>query len=164
MVRLDGITDSTDMSLSKLLMAQRLNHLPAMRETWFNPWVGTIPWRREWENALRCKFQDTESSRAQRSFLLLLFPLSNWRIATWLTQLLFPAWCYEYCEENRGLRWLSVCWVLGTKRFTCTNSLNPGKSLVRSGSQSLKYTLQVWIACLTLYIAPLRGEMLRPER
>ena len=43
MVRLDGITDLTDMSLSKLLMAQRLNHLPAMRETWFNPWVGKIP-------------------------------------------------------------------------------------------------------------------------
>ena len=49
MVRLDGITDSTDMSLSKLLMAQRLNHLPAMRETWFNPWVGKIPWRRKWQ-------------------------------------------------------------------------------------------------------------------
>ena len=23
--------------------------LPAMQETWFNPWVGNIPWRREWQ-------------------------------------------------------------------------------------------------------------------
>ena len=23
--------------------------LPGMRETWFDPWVGKIPWRRKWE-------------------------------------------------------------------------------------------------------------------
>ena len=23
--------------------------LPIMRETWFNPWVGKIPWRRVWQ-------------------------------------------------------------------------------------------------------------------
>ena len=25
-----------------------VKNLPAMQEIWFNPWVGKIPWRREW--------------------------------------------------------------------------------------------------------------------
>ena len=29
-----------------------VKHLPAMRETGFNPWVGKIPWRRKWQPAL----------------------------------------------------------------------------------------------------------------
>ena len=29
------------------LVAQLVKNLPAMRETWFDPWVGKIPWRRE---------------------------------------------------------------------------------------------------------------------
>ena len=29
-------------------MAQKVNNLPAMQETWFDPWVGKIPWKREW--------------------------------------------------------------------------------------------------------------------
>ena len=29
------------------LAAQLVKNLPAMRETWFDPWVGKIPWRRE---------------------------------------------------------------------------------------------------------------------
>ena len=31
--------------------AQRLKHLPTMRETGFDPWVGKIPWRRKWQPA-----------------------------------------------------------------------------------------------------------------
>ena len=30
------------------LVAQIVKNLPAMRETRFDPWVGKIPWRREW--------------------------------------------------------------------------------------------------------------------
>ena len=30
-------------------MAQIVKNLPAMQETGFNPWVGKIPWRREWQ-------------------------------------------------------------------------------------------------------------------
>ena len=30
-------------------MAQMVKNLCAMRETRFNPWVGKIPWRREWQ-------------------------------------------------------------------------------------------------------------------
>ena len=30
-------------------MAQTVKNLPAMQETWFNPWVGKIPWKREWQ-------------------------------------------------------------------------------------------------------------------
>ena len=26
-----------------------IKNLPAMRETWFHPWVGKVPWRREWQ-------------------------------------------------------------------------------------------------------------------
>ena len=28
-------------------MAQLAKNLPSMQETWFDPWVGKIPWRRE---------------------------------------------------------------------------------------------------------------------
>ena len=31
------------------LVAQTVKSLPAMRETRFDPWVGKIPWRREWQ-------------------------------------------------------------------------------------------------------------------
>ena len=31
------------------LGAQLVKHLPAVQETWFNPWVGKTPWRREWQ-------------------------------------------------------------------------------------------------------------------
>ena len=31
------------------LMAQMVKHLSAVQETKFNPWVGTIPWRRKWQ-------------------------------------------------------------------------------------------------------------------
>jgi len=30
-------------------MAQIVKRLPAMRETWFNPWIRKIPWRRKWQ-------------------------------------------------------------------------------------------------------------------
>ena len=29
------------------LVAQLVKNPPAMRETWVNPWLGKIPWRRE---------------------------------------------------------------------------------------------------------------------
>jgi len=29
------------------LVAHMVKNLPAMQETWFDPWVGKIPWRRE---------------------------------------------------------------------------------------------------------------------
>ena len=31
------------------LVARTIKNLPAMQETWFHPWVGKIPWRREWQ-------------------------------------------------------------------------------------------------------------------
>ena len=31
------------------LVAQMVKNLPAMRRPRFNPWVGKIPWRREWQ-------------------------------------------------------------------------------------------------------------------
>ena len=33
----------------KHLVAQRVKHLPAMQETWFQSLVGKIPWRRKWQ-------------------------------------------------------------------------------------------------------------------
>ena len=30
------------------MVAQRIKNLPAMRRPRFDPWVGKIPWRREW--------------------------------------------------------------------------------------------------------------------
>ena len=32
------------------LVAQTVKNLSAMRETWFDPWVQKIPWRREWQS------------------------------------------------------------------------------------------------------------------
>ena len=34
------------------LVAQMVKNLPAVWETWFDPWVGKIPWRRAWQPAL----------------------------------------------------------------------------------------------------------------
>jgi len=31
------------------LISQTVKNLPAMWETWVAPWVGKIPWRREWQ-------------------------------------------------------------------------------------------------------------------
>ena len=31
------------------LVAQMVKHLSAMQETWFDPWVGKVPWRRKWQ-------------------------------------------------------------------------------------------------------------------
>ena len=36
------------LSLLVSLVAEMVKHLPAMQETGFDPWVGKIPWRREW--------------------------------------------------------------------------------------------------------------------
>ena len=30
------------------MVAQRIKNLPTMRRPRFDPWVGKIPWRREW--------------------------------------------------------------------------------------------------------------------
>ena len=30
-------------------VAQMVKNLPAMQETWFNPWVRKVPWRRRWQ-------------------------------------------------------------------------------------------------------------------
>ena len=34
------------------LVAQTVKNPPVTRETQFNPWVGKIPWRREWLHTL----------------------------------------------------------------------------------------------------------------
>ena len=40
---------ATDLKLSTTtLVAQMVKNLPAMQETWFDPWVGKISWGREW--------------------------------------------------------------------------------------------------------------------
>ena len=38
------------LSLWASLMAQMVKNMPAMWETRFDPWVGKIPWRREWQS------------------------------------------------------------------------------------------------------------------
>jgi len=30
-------------------VAQVVKNPPAMQETWFDPWLGKIPWRRAWQ-------------------------------------------------------------------------------------------------------------------
>ena len=35
--------------LEASLVTQKVKNLPAVWETGFNPWVGKIPWRREWQ-------------------------------------------------------------------------------------------------------------------
>ena len=31
------------------LLAQMVENLPAIWETWFNPWVGKVSWRSKWK-------------------------------------------------------------------------------------------------------------------
>ena len=44
------------------LVAQMVKNLPAMQETWFDPWVGKIPWRREWL-PLQCFYLENSMDR-----------------------------------------------------------------------------------------------------
>ena len=32
-------------------MAQMVENLPVMQETWFDPWVRKMPWRRKWQHS-----------------------------------------------------------------------------------------------------------------
>ena len=34
------------------LVAQLVKKLPAVQDTWFNPWVRKMPWRRKWQPTL----------------------------------------------------------------------------------------------------------------
>ena len=43
----DGIDYPLQYSWTSLV-ARMVKNLPTMQETWFDPWVGKIPWRREW--------------------------------------------------------------------------------------------------------------------
>ena len=36
--------------LASSLLAQMVKNLPVIRRPGFNPWVGKIPWRREWQS------------------------------------------------------------------------------------------------------------------
>ena len=40
------------LSRAASLIAQLVKNPPAMQEIPFNPWVGKIPWRREWQPTL----------------------------------------------------------------------------------------------------------------
>ena len=31
------------------LVAQLVKNMPAVQETWINPWIGKIPWGRKWQ-------------------------------------------------------------------------------------------------------------------
>ena len=42
------------------MVAQMVKNLPAMRDTMFDPWVGKIPWRREWQSILNWRISWTE--------------------------------------------------------------------------------------------------------
>ena len=41
------------------LVAKMGKNPPAMEETWFDPWVGKSPWRREWQP---CQYSGMENS------------------------------------------------------------------------------------------------------
>ena len=45
----EGIGYPLHYSWASLMVAQMVKNLPAMQETGFDPWVGKIPWRREWQ-------------------------------------------------------------------------------------------------------------------
>ena len=67
-------------------MAQRLKHLPPMRETRFDPWVGKIPWRRKWQSTPALL---PGKPHGQRSIMTL-----QWTVSCHL--LLFSFWCSSY--------------------------------------------------------------------
>ena len=73
---------ASDLKLSTTtLVAQMVKILPAMQETWFDPWVGKIPWGREW---LPTPISLPGECHGQRS----LAGYSPWgckRVGTWLS-------------------------------------------------------------------------------
>ena len=48
------------------LVAQTVKNLPAMWETWVQPWVGTIPWRKVWQPL---QYSCLENPHGQRSLV-----------------------------------------------------------------------------------------------
>ena len=72
------------------LVAQLVKNTPAMRETWFDPWVGKIPWGRErlthsstlaWRIPWTVQSRVTESDTTELTFTSLCVNYSNslWR-------------------------------------------------------------------------------------
>ena len=87
------------------LVAQMVKNLPAMQETRFDPWVGKIPWRREWlptqysflENPLRTlvvyslqgrKVSDT-TEQLTHTVNILSVTVFNLIISTWFFDFIF---------------------------------------------------------------------------
>ena len=50
-------------------MAQMVKNLPAMHDTWFNPWVGKIPWKREWLPTSLINYKKLMLSKALSHFI-----------------------------------------------------------------------------------------------
>ena len=51
------------------LVAQTVKNPPAVQETWFDPWVGKIPWRRAWQPTPIFQYSCLENPHGQRSLM-----------------------------------------------------------------------------------------------
>ena len=128
------------------MVAQRLKQLHAMRETWFDPWVMKIHWRRKWQPTP--VFLPGES-HGQRS----LVGYSPWsRKESDTTERLHFHFCYIVLGKKTFSPTLKSCLTLGDPMasLTITNS----RSLLKLISIDLVVTSNHLILCHPLLLMP----------
>ena len=75
------------------LVAQTVKRLPAMWETWFNPWVGKIPWRRKWQPT---PVLLPGKSHGQRTYLIMSWIFIYFNIEKYSIVWMYPPFIYPF--------------------------------------------------------------------
>ena len=94
-----GIRDSSYSDLSQYetrVMAQMVKNPPALQETWFNPWVGKIPWKRSWQPL---QYSCLENLHGQRSLEDCMQSMGSKRVR--------HNWETKHNTETRVCHWLN---------------------------------------------------------
>ena len=95
------------------LVAQTVKHLPAMRETRFNSWVGKIPWRRKWQPTpvlLPGKLHGLRSLVGYSPWGHKESDTTEWLHFTFLTSV------HNY-RKNHSFDYMDLCWQSDVSAF-----------------------------------------------
>ena len=98
------------------LVAQMVKNLPKMQETWFNLWVGPIPWRREWlptPSILAWRIPWTDSLVAT-VLGVAKNDMTEWLI---LSTFFLSHYCFKYFYAPLSILGTPITWILGCLRL-----------------------------------------------
>ena len=83
------------------MAAQLVKNLPAVQETWVDPWVGKMPWRREWLNSMDYTVRGVAKSWTQLSN----FHFTSYSFSKWTKRSRELAQCAGLRENLLELTW-----------------------------------------------------------